>query len=164
MRCAKSRCGIGASHTRVREVDPGQKERIIQALRHTGHVVGFLGDGINDAPACISRCWHFSERAVDVAKEAADWCLVAHDMEVLRDRYRGRSPTFANTIKYLFITTSRQLSQHDHMALASLILPFLPLLAKAICFTISCRYPVRIHRRRRSIRFGCAKALPLEHH
>ena len=121
-------------HTRVfAEVDPGQKERIIQALRHTGHVVGFLGDGINDAPALhIADVGISVERAVDVAKEAADLVLVAHDMEVLRDGIVDGRRTFANTIKYLYITTSANFGNMISMALASLFLPFLPLLAKQI--------------------------------
>jgi Mg2+-importing ATPase len=115
------------------EVDPGQKERIIQALRHTGHVVGFLGDGINDAPALhIADVGISVERAVDVAKEAADLVLVAHDMEVLRDGIVDGRRTFANTIKYLYITTSANFGNMVSMALASLFLPFLPLLAKQI--------------------------------
>ena len=121
-------------NTRVfAEIDPGQKERIVQALRHTGHVVGFLGDGINDAPALhIADVGISVERAVDVAKEAADLVLVAHDMEVLRAGILDGRRTFANTIKYLFITTSANFGNMISMALASLFLPFLPLLAKQI--------------------------------
>jgi Mg2+-importing ATPase len=115
------------------EVDPGQKERIIRALRHTGHVVGFLGDGINDAPALHAADVGISvERAVDVAREAADLVLASHDMEVLRDGIIEGRRTFANTIKYIFITTSANFGNMVSMALASLFLPFLPLLAKQI--------------------------------
>jgi Mg2+-importing ATPase len=115
------------------EVDPGQKERIIRALRHTGHVVGFLGDGINDAPALHAADVGISvERAVDVAREAADVVLASHDMEVLRDGIIEGRRTFANTIKYIFITTSANFGNMVSMALASLFLPFLPLLAKQI--------------------------------
>ena len=115
------------------EVDPGQKERIIRALRHTGHVVGFLGDGINDAPALHAADVGISvERAVDVARESADLVLAMHDMEVLRDGIIEGRRTFANTIKYIFITTSANFGNMVSMALASLFLPFLPLLAKQI--------------------------------
>jgi len=115
------------------EVDPGQKERIIRALRHTGHVVGFLGDGINDAPALHAADVGISvERAVDVARESADLVLAMHDMEVLRDGIIEGRRTFANTIKYIFITTSANFGNMVSMAFASLFLPFLPLLAKQI--------------------------------
>jgi Mg2+-importing ATPase len=115
------------------EVDPGQKERIIRALRHTGHVVGFLGDGINDAPALQAADVGISvEHAVDVAKEAADIVLASHDMEVLRTGILEGRRTFANTIKYIFITTSANFGNMISMAFASLFLPFLPLLAKQI--------------------------------
>jgi len=115
------------------EVDPGQKERIIRALRRTGHVVGFIGDGINDAPALHAADVGISvERAVDVAREAADLVLASHDMEVLRDGIVEGRRTFANTIKYIFITTSANFGNMVSMALASLFLPFLPLLAKQI--------------------------------
>jgi Mg2+-importing ATPase len=115
------------------EVDPGQKERIIRALRHTGHVVGFLGDGINDAPALHAADVGISvERAVDVAREAADLVLASHDMEVLRDGIIEGRRTFANTVKYIFITASANFGNMVSMALASLFLPFLPLLAKQI--------------------------------
>jgi Mg2+-importing ATPase len=115
------------------EVDPGQKERIIRALRHTGHVVGFLGDGINDAPALHAADVGISvERAVDVAKEAADLVLVSHDLEVLHAGIVQGRRTFANTVKYLYITTSANFGNMISMALASLFLPFLPLLAKQI--------------------------------
>jgi len=115
------------------EVDPNQKERIITALQKTGHVVGYLGDGINDAPALHAADIGISvDQAVDVAKEASDLVLMKHDLEVLRKGIDEGRRTFANTLKYIFITTSANFGNMISMALASLFLPFLPLLAKQI--------------------------------
>lgn len=115
------------------QVDPNQKERIILALQKTGHVVGYMGDGINDAPALHAADVGISvEQAVDVAKEAADLVLLEHDLDVLRQGLvRGRN-TFANTLKYILTTTSANFGNMLSMAGASLFLPFLPLLAKQI--------------------------------
>ncbi|MBU1057753.1 MAG: magnesium-translocating P-type ATPase [Proteobacteria bacterium] len=123
-----------ASHVNLfAEVHPNQKERIISALQKSGHVVGYLGDGINDAPALHAADVGISvDQAVDVAKEAADFVLLEHDFEVLcQDIDEGRH-TFANTLKYVFITTSANFGNMISMAVASLFLPFLPLLAKQI--------------------------------
>ncbi len=115
------------------EVDPGQKERIVAALRRRGEVVGYLGDGINDAPALHAADVGISvEGAVDVAREAADFVLLEQDLDVLcRGVEQGRK-TFANTLKYLTITTSANFGNMLSMAAASLFMPFLPLLAKQI--------------------------------
>ena len=89
------------------EVDPSQKERIILTLRHAGHVVGYLGDGINDAPALYAADAGISvDTAVDVAKEAADFVLLGPDLEVLRQGIEYGRTTFANTLKYIYMTTS----------------------------------------------------------
>jgi Mg2+-importing ATPase len=110
------------------EVDPNQKERIIRALRRTGHVVGFLGDGVNDAPAMHAADTSLSvEQAVDVAKEAADFVLLERGLDVIRRGIEEGRATFANTLKYILITTSANLGNMVSMALASLFLPFLPL-------------------------------------
>lgn len=115
------------------EVDPNQKERIILALRKMGHVVGYMGDGINDAPALHSADVGISvEKAVDVAKEAADFVLLQHDLDVLLAGIKEGRRTFANTMKYVFTTTSANFGNMLSMAGASLFLPFLPLLAKQI--------------------------------
>jgi P-type Mg2+ transporter len=115
------------------EVDPNQKERIILALRKMGHVVGYLGDGINDAPALYTADVGISvDKAVDVAKEAADFVLLEHDLDVLRAGIEEGRTTFANTLKYIFTTTSANFGNMFSMAGASLFLPFLPLLAKQI--------------------------------
>lgn len=115
------------------EVDPNQKERIILALRKMGHVVGYMGDGINDAPALHSADVGISvDKAVDVAKEAADFVLLQHDLNVLLAGIKEGRRTFANTLKYVFTTTSANFGNMLSMAGASLFLPFLPLLAKQI--------------------------------
>ena len=115
------------------EVDPNQKERIILALRKMGHVVGYMGDGINDAPALHAADIGISvEQAVDVAKEAADFVLLQRDLGVLRAGIEEGRRTFANTLKYIFTTTSANFGNMFSMAGASLFLPFLPLLAKQI--------------------------------
>lgn len=115
------------------EVDPRQKERIIVSLRRAGHVVGFLGDGVNDAPAMHAADTSMSvDSAVDVAREAADFVLLERDLGVLRRGIEAGRTTFANTLKYVLTTTSANLGNMISMALASLFLPFLPLLAGQI--------------------------------
>jgi Mg2+-importing ATPase len=115
------------------EVDPNQKERIILSLKKTGHVVGFLGDGINDAPAMHAADTSLSvDRAVDVAREAADFVLLERGLDIIcRGIDEGRR-TFANTLKYVLITTSANLGNMASMAAVSLVLPFLPLTAGQI--------------------------------
>ena len=118
------------------EVDPNQKERIIQALQKRGFVVGYMGDGINDAPAIYAADVGISvDSAVDVAKEAADLVLLKTDLSVLNKGVEYGRNTFANTIKYIFITTSANFGNSLSMAGASLFLPFLPLLPTQILLT-----------------------------
>lgn len=115
------------------EVDPNQKERIISALRKTGHVVGYMGDGINDAPALHAADVGISvENAVDVAKEAADFVLLEQNLDVLRHGIQEGRQTFANTLKYVYTTTSANFGNMFSMAGLSMFLPFLPLLPKQI--------------------------------
>jgi Mg2+-importing ATPase len=115
------------------ETEPNQKERILAALRKAGNVVGYLGDGINDASALHTADVGISvESAVDVAKEAADIVLLERDLGVLAQGVRLGRQTFANTLKYVFITTSANFGNMVSMAGASLFLPFLPLLPKQI--------------------------------
>ncbi|MES0049949.1 magnesium-translocating P-type ATPase [Mesorhizobium sp. M0053] len=115
------------------EIDPNQKERIVQALRSRGHVVGYLGDGINDAPALHEADIGISvDTAVDVAREAADIILLKQDLGVLVRGVDDGRKTFANTMKYISITTSANFGNMISMAIASLFLPFLPLLATQI--------------------------------
>ncbi|WP_152049404.1 magnesium-translocating P-type ATPase [Tautonia marina] len=115
------------------ELDPQQKERIVRALQRTGHSVGYLGDGINDAPALHAADVGISvEGAVDVARESADIILLSRDLDVLRSGVQDGRRTFANTLKYISITTSANFGNMVSMALATPILPFLPLAAKQI--------------------------------
>ena len=123
-----------ASRTTIfAEVDPNQKERIISALRKTGHVVGYLGDGINDAPALHAADVGVSvDSAVDVAREAADFVLLEHSLEVLCQGIEEGRRIFANTLKYVFTTTSANFGNMFSMAGLSLFLPYLPLLPTQI--------------------------------
>lgn len=115
------------------EVDPNQKERIILALKKRGHVVGYMGDGINDAPSLHSADVGISvANAVDVAKAAADLVLLQQDLDVLREGIVLGRKTFANTLKYVFMATSANFGNMFSMAGASLFLPFLPMLPKQI--------------------------------
>ena len=118
------------------EIEPNQKERIILALRKAGHVVGYMGDGINDASALHAADVGISvESAVDVAKEAADIVLLDKDLGVLVQGVREGRTTFANTLKYVFMATSANFGNMFSMAGVSLFLPFLPLLPKQILLT-----------------------------
>ena len=118
------------------EVEPNQKERIILALKKAGHVVGYMGDGINDASALHTADVGISvQGAVDVAKAAADIVLLEMDLGVLVQGVREGRVTFANTLKYVFMTTSANFGNMFSMAGAPLSLPFLPLLPKHILLT-----------------------------
>jgi Mg2+-importing ATPase len=110
-------------------VTPPQKNRVIQALRSRGHVVGYLGDGINDAPSIHSADVGISvDGAVDVAKAVADLILLDHDLGVVyRGVLEGRR-TFGNIMKYVMMGTSSNFGNMFSMAGATLILPFLPML------------------------------------
>ena len=115
------------------EVDPNQKERIILALQKTGHVVGYMGDGINDALALHQADVGISvDTAVDVAKDAADFVLLRKDLVILRQGIDEGRMTFANTLKYILATSSANFGNMFSMAAASVFLPFLPLLASQI--------------------------------
>ena len=115
------------------EVDPNQKERIILALQKTGHVVGYMGDGINDAPALHAADVGISvSTAVDVAKDASDLILLEQDLDILREGIDEGRRTFANTLKYILTTISANFGNMFSMAFASMFLPFLPLLASQI--------------------------------
>lgn len=115
------------------EVDPNEKERIILALKKRGHVVGYMGDGINDAPSLHSADVGISvANAVDVAKQAASLVLLKQDLDVLHEGIVQGRKTFANTLKYVFMATSANFGNMFSMAGASLFLPFLPMLPKQI--------------------------------
>jgi Mg2+-importing ATPase len=118
------------------EVEPNHKERLILALKKAGHVVGYMGDGINDASAIHAADVGISvESGVDVAKEAADIVLLEKDLKVLVQGVREGRMTFANTLKYVFMASSANFGNMFSMAGASLFLSFLPLLPKQILLT-----------------------------
>jgi len=115
------------------EIDPQQKERIVRALQRRGHAVGYLGDGINDAPALHAADVGISvEGAVDIARESAAVVLLGPQLGVLRRGIEDGRACFANTLKYIRITTSANFGNMVSMALATPLLPFLPLVAKQI--------------------------------
>jgi Mg2+-importing ATPase len=126
-----------AVHTDIfAEVEPNQKERIILSLKKSGNVVGFMGDGINDAPALHTADVGVSvDSAVDVAKDASDIILLSQGLDVLVKGIVAGRKTFTNTMKYIFIATSANFGNMFSMAGASLFLPFLPLLPKQILLT-----------------------------
>jgi len=111
-------------------VTPDQKTRIVRALKARGHTVGFIGDGINDAPAIRAADIGLSvDGATDVAREAADIILLAPDLNVLADGVAEGRRTYTNIMKYIRMGTSSNFGNMLTMALASLVLPFLPLTA-----------------------------------
>ena len=115
------------------EVDPNQKERIILALKKNRHVVGYMGDGINDIPALHAADVSISvDNAVDVARESADFVLMEKSLKSLNRGIELGRITFGNTLKYILVTTSANFGNMFSMAGVSLFLPFLPLLPKQI--------------------------------
>jgi Mg2+-importing ATPase len=115
------------------ELNPIQKERIVRSLRATGEVVGYMGDGINDSPALHAADVGISvDSAVAVAKEAAAIVLLDKDLNVLLAGMTQGRRTFANTMKYIYMTTSASFGNVLSMAIAAAVLPFLPLLAGQI--------------------------------
>ncbi|MBI9110626.1 magnesium-translocating P-type ATPase [Maridesulfovibrio ferrireducens] len=118
------------------EIEPNQKEDIVLALKQAGQVVGYMGDGINDASALRAADVGISvDSAVDVAKETADIVLLEKDLGVLEHGVIEGRKTFANTLKYVFMATSANFGNMFSMAGASLFLPFLPLLPKQVLLT-----------------------------
>jgi Mg2+-importing ATPase len=118
------------------EIEPNQKERIIIAMKKAGNVVGYMGDGINDASALHAADVGISvDTAADVARDAADIVLLEKDLGVLIDGVREGRTTFANTLKYVFMATSANFGNMFSMAGVSLFIPFLPLLPKQILLT-----------------------------
>jgi Mg2+-importing ATPase len=111
-------------------VTPVQKDRIMNVLKSNGHVVGFMGDGINDAPSLRTADVGVSvNNAVDVAKEAADIILLETDLTVLAQGVVEGRKTFANTMKYVMMGISSNFGNMFSVAGAALFLPFLPMLA-----------------------------------
>jgi Mg2+-importing ATPase len=123
-------------HTHIfAEVEPQQKERIIQALRKS-FTVAYIGDGINDVSAITAADVGISvENAVDAAKEAADFVLMEKNLMVLADGIKEGRKTFSNTLKYIYISTGSTFGNMFSVAIASLFLPFLPMLPKQILLT-----------------------------
>ncbi|HVS82826.1 MAG TPA: magnesium-translocating P-type ATPase [Pyrinomonadaceae bacterium] len=114
-------------------VSPAQKNRIILALKRRSHVVGYLGDGINDAPSLHAADVGISvSSAVDVAKDAADIILLERSLNVLHDGIIEGRKAFGNVMKYLLMGTSSNFGNMFSMAVASLFLPFLPMLPTQI--------------------------------
>ena len=114
-------------------VNPTQKERVILALKANGHVVGYMGDGINDAPSLHAADVGLSvDSAVDVAKAAADMILLKQDLHVLHAGVLEGRRTFGNIMKYIMMGTSSNFGNMFSMAGAALFLPFLPMLPTQI--------------------------------
>jgi len=114
-------------------ISPAQKNRILLVLKHTGHAVAFMGDGINDAPSLHAADVGISvSSAVDVARDAADVVLVQPGLKVLHDGIIEGRKAFGNVMKYLLMGTSSNFGNMFSMAGASLFLPFLPMLPMQI--------------------------------
>lgn len=117
------------------EVEPHQKEQIILALKRN-YTVAYMGDGINDVSAIHAADVGISvDNATDVARDSADFVLMEKDLMVLVDGIREGRRTFANTMKYLYINTGATFGNMFSVAVASLLLPFLPMLPKQILLT-----------------------------
>ncbi len=115
------------------QVEPLQKERIVAALRRSGLTVGYLGDGINDAPSLRTADVGISvDSAVDVAKHSASVVLLEKDLAVLAEGIRQGRQVFANTLKYVQVTMSANFGNMVSMAVAAAVLPFLPMLPRQI--------------------------------
>ncbi|HEU5441656.1 MAG TPA: magnesium-translocating P-type ATPase [Ktedonobacterales bacterium] len=114
-------------------VSPAQKQRILAALKSRGHVVGFLGDGINDAPSLhVADVGISVAAAADVAKDAAQIILLERGLGVLHSGILAGRRAFGNVMKYLLMGTSSNFGNMFSMAAASLVLPFLPMLPTQI--------------------------------
>ncbi len=127
-----------ALRARVQTIDlygrltPDQKVRVVRALQARGETVGFLGDGVNDAPGIrVADVGLSVDGATGVARAAADMILLAPDLNVVADGVEEGRRTFANILKYIRMGASSNFGNMLSMAVASLFLPFLPLLADA---------------------------------
>jgi len=120
------------SHVFAR-ISPAQKNRILMALKHNGHAVGFMGDGINDAPSLHAADVGISvPSAADVARDAADVILIEPGLRVLQDGIIEGRKAFGNVMKYLLMGISSNFGNVFSMAGASIFLPFLPMLPTQI--------------------------------
>ncbi|WP_295251248.1 magnesium-translocating P-type ATPase [uncultured Catenibacterium sp.] len=126
------------------KLSPAEKARVVTALRDNGHTVGYMGDGINDAPAMkVSDVGISVDSAVDIAKESADVILLEKDLTVLRDGIIEGRKTYANMIKYIKMTASSNFGNMFSVLAASAFLPFLPmesihLILLNLIYDISC--------------------------
>ncbi|WP_321382623.1 magnesium-translocating P-type ATPase [uncultured Enterococcus sp.] len=117
------------------KLNPQQKQQITEALRNNGHAVGFLGDGINDAPAMKAADVGISvDTAVDIAKESADVILLEKDLMILERGIISGRETFGNIMKYIKATASSNFGNMFSVLIASTFLPFLPMLPVQILF------------------------------
>ncbi|WP_110959581.1 magnesium-translocating P-type ATPase [Acidovorax sp. ST3] len=117
------------THNVFAKLSPLHKERLVRALRAGGHVVGFMGDGINDAPALRAADIGISvDSAVDIAKEAADIILLEKSLMVLEEGVMEGRKTFSNMLKYIRMTASSNFGNVFSVLVASAFLPFLPML------------------------------------
>jgi Mg2+-importing ATPase len=121
--------GAVEQNTIFAKLSPLNKERIVRMLRSNGHVVGFMGDGINDAPALRAADIGISlDTAVDIAKEAADIILLERSLMVLKEGVIEGRKTFSNMLKYIRMTASSNFGNVFSVLVASVFLPFLPML------------------------------------
>ena len=117
------------THNVFAKLTPSHKERIVRLLKANGHVVGFMGDGINDAPALRAADIGISvDTAVDIAKEAADIILLEKSLMVLEEGVLEGRRTFANILKYIKMTASSNFGNVFSVLVASAFIPFLPML------------------------------------
>ncbi len=125
-----------AEHTAVfAKLSPDQKTRIVTVLRNCGHIVGFMGDGINDAAAMKSADIGISvDNAVDIAKESADIILLEKDLMVLEEGIIEGRKTYANMNKYIKMTASSNFGNMFSVLAASALLPFLPMMSLQLIF------------------------------
>lgn len=117
------------------KLNPSQKADLVRLLRENGHVVGFMGDGINDSPAMRAADVGISvDNAVDIAKESADIILLNKDLMVLEKGIESGRTVFGNIMKYMNATTSSNFGNMFSVLVASLCLPFLPMLPMQLLF------------------------------
>lgn len=128
MNDAELACAV-EHHTLFAKLTPAHKERLVRTLKANGHVVGFMGDGINDAPALRTADIGISvDTAVDIAKEAADIILLEKSLMVLEEGVVEGRKTFANMLKYIKLTASSNFGNVFSLLVTSAFLPFLPML------------------------------------
>ncbi|OTP10139.1 magnesium-translocating P-type ATPase [Enterococcus sp. 10A9_DIV0425] len=126
---------VAEAHNVFVKLNPQQKARLTTALRHNGHTVGFLGDGINDAPAMkVADIGISVDTAVDIAKESADVILLEKDLMILENGLLSGRETFGNIMKYIKATASSNFGNMFSVLIASTFLPFLPMLPLQILF------------------------------